>query len=99
MPFDFFTSIFKSSLLLLKIFSAFEVIKYSARSISFNISNLFLSTVTFKVASKLEPISLLALFSSIAIFAFSFITKSFVHLSSRALFCHSFGILEKYVHE
>ena len=95
MPLDFITLILNSSLFLLSIFSALEVIKYSARSISFNILNFLLSLVIFKSASKIEPISLLALFSSIAIFATSFILNNSLHFSSKILFFHELGIFGK----
>ena len=59
--------------------SAEEVIQSSAKLIPLSIFELSLSTPNLRDASKLEPISFVALFSSIAILAFSLILKSFSH--------------------
>ena len=59
----FTTSILSSSFPL--IFIAFEVIKYSAKSKPSNNLKFLSLVVIFNSASKLDPISLLALFSSI----------------------------------
>ena len=92
MPFVFLTLIVNSSLSLLLNFSAFDVIKYSAKSKPSSNSKFLLSTVIFSSASKLEPISLLALFSSIAILASCLILKSCFHFSSKTRFSNFFGI-------
>ena len=86
MPFVFVTLIVNSFLFLLLNFSAFDVIKYSAKSKPSNNSKFLLSVVIFSSASKLEPISLLALFSSIAILASCLILKSCFHFSSKTEF-------------
>ena len=75
-PLAFVTSMFNSSLFLPLTFSALEVIKYSAKSISSNNLKFFSLVIIFNSASKLEPISLLDLFSSIAMLASCLILKS-----------------------
>ena len=94
-PFVLITLIVNSSLFLLLNFSAFDVIKYSAKSKPSNNSKFLLSVVIFSSASKLEPISLLALFSSIAIVASCLILKSCFHFSSKAGLSNFFEISGK----
>ena len=54
--------------------------KYSAKSIPSSKSKFLLLILILISASKLEPISLLDLFSSIAILASCFILNNFTHL-------------------
>ena len=77
------------------IFSAFEVIKYSAKFKLFSNSKSSLLVVILISASRLDPISLLALFSSIAMFASCLILNNFSHFSLSFLFSQFFGISTK----
>ena len=86
-PLALLTSIFISSLLV-RTFSALDVIRYSAKSKFFNNSNLFLFTVNLTSASKLEPISFDDRFASIAMLASCFILNNWSHLSFNFLFSH-----------
>ena len=79
-PLALLTSIFISSFSD-NFFSALETIKYSAKSISLSNSNFSLLILNLISASKLEPISLLVLFSSIATFVSCFILNKFDHFS------------------
>ena len=92
MPFVFLTSIFIFFWLSIFIFSALEVIKYSAKSKPSSRSKFSLFTDIFISASKLDPISLLVLFSSIAILASCLILNNFSHLLLSLLFYQFFGI-------
>ena len=62
-----------------------EVMHNSEKSISFEISSKSLFKLIIKFASKLEPISLLALFTSIAMFASCLILKSSFHFLFKLL--------------
>ena len=73
------------------IFSALDVIKYSAKSKLFNNSYFILFTFNFISASKLDPIYLEVLFASIAIFASCLILNSWSHLSFNFKFSQFFG--------
>ena len=59
--------------------STLDVIQSSEKSTSFEISFSFLSKLIFKLASKLDPISLLALFSSMLILQTFLILRSSNH--------------------
>jgi hypothetical protein len=89
-----FTSIL-ISLLSDNIDSALEVMKYSAKFRFFNNSKLFLFTANLISASKLDPISLLDLFASIATLASCLILNNFSHFSLNSLFSQFFGISTK----
>jgi hypothetical protein len=95
-PIAFFTVILvSSSSLLFLIFLAFDVIKYSAKSRPSKRLNCSLLVLISRSASKLDPISLLDLFSSIAILASCFILKRDFHLWLSFSFSHFFGMLGK----
>ncbi len=76
-----------------KIISALDVIRYSAKSKFFKSSNLLLFTVNFTEASKLDPISLVDLFASIATFASCLIANNLSHFSFNSSFSQLFGAL------
>ena len=76
-------------------FSAFETIKYSAKSKLLNNSNFSFLALILISASKLEPISLLILFSSIAIFASCLILNNSDHLRFNVSFFQLEGIFTK----
>jgi len=98
LPSAFLTTILVSASVLFFILIAFDVIKYSGRSKPSNKLNPF-SFIEISISvSRLDPISLLVLFSSIAIFASCLILYSSFHFSSSLLLPQVLVFQQKLTH-